>query len=382
MEAAGWQVQWFGQKTYNGVALLSRTGGGCGAQHPRLCRRAGAGDRRHRGRRARAIGAYFPNGQAPGSDKFAYKMRWLRRAARLGARGNGRAPGAGADGRLQHRPERPRRARPGGLGRADPLHPEERGTSRNLVGLGLHDAFRLFEQPPKSGAGGTTATWPSARTRACASTTSWSARRCAAQVRACAIDKLPRKNERPSDHAPVLDLARDGVAADAQALRGLDAAAARDASAVWIRLAFELPRQRVPHLGLARVQQAAGLALQVGSQPPLAAGHRCRMAAGSPARAGRRRSGTGLQAPHPASARAAGPWASTTWAGAITVSQWQMFSSWRTLPGKSKACSRSSAASVMRLASTPSSRRSCPGRSASASGCPRAARAAPAGAAG
>jgi hypothetical protein len=33
-----------------------------------------------------------------------------------------------------------------------------------------------------------------------------------------------------------------------------------------------------------------------------------------------------------------------------------MFSSWRTLPGKSKACSRSSAASVMRLASTPSSR--------------------------
>jgi hypothetical protein len=48
--------------------------------------------------------------------------------------------------------------------------------------------------------------------------------------------------------------------------------------------------------------------------------------------------------------------ASTSCAGAITVSQWQMFASWRTLPGKSNWVSRASAASVMRLPSTPSSR--------------------------
>ena len=35
------------------------------------------------------VGGYFPNGQAPGSDKFDYKMSWLDGAARLGARRTG-----------------------------------------------------------------------------------------------------------------------------------------------------------------------------------------------------------------------------------------------------------------------------------------------------
>ena len=81
---------------------------------------------------------------------------------------------------------------------------EERGHFRKLVELGLVDAFRLFEQPPKSWS------W-------------WDYRNLAfrknqglridhilvsdalkARVAACSIDKLPRKNERPSDHAPVI----------------------------------------------------------------------------------------------------------------------------------------------------------------------------------
>ncbi len=81
---------------------------------------------------------------------------------------------------------------------------EEREQFRQLVGLGMHDAFRLFEQPPKSWS------W-------------WDYRNLAfrknqglridhilvsdalkAQVSSCTIDKLPRKNERPSDHAPVM----------------------------------------------------------------------------------------------------------------------------------------------------------------------------------
>ena len=60
-----------------------------------------------------------------------------------------------------------------------------------------------------------------------------------------------------------------------------------------------------------------------------------------------------------------------------------MFSSWRTLPGKSNCISRASAASVMRLASTPSSLRALLQEEARpARACPRAARAAPAGAGG
>ncbi len=98
----------------------------------------------------RVIGGYFPNGQAPDSDKFHYKMRWLQRPARLAAHRAGDAPAAGADGRLQHRPGRPRRLRPRGLGRADSLHARRARALPRLVELGLVDAFRLFEQPPKS----------------------------------------------------------------------------------------------------------------------------------------------------------------------------------------------------------------------------------------
>ncbi|MBS4036638.1 MAG: endonuclease/exonuclease/phosphatase family protein, partial [Hydrogenophaga sp.] len=74
---AGYQAQWFGQKTYNGVALISRTPaadvvknipGFADEQSRVLCATIDG---------VRVIGAYFPNGQAPGSDKFAYKMAWL-----------------------------------------------------------------------------------------------------------------------------------------------------------------------------------------------------------------------------------------------------------------------------------------------------------------
>ena len=73
----GYQAQWFGQKTYNGVALLSKSPaedvvrnipGFADEQSRVLC---GTFDG------VRVICAYFPNGQEPGSDKFAYKMRWL-----------------------------------------------------------------------------------------------------------------------------------------------------------------------------------------------------------------------------------------------------------------------------------------------------------------
>ena len=77
IEAAGYRAQWFGQKTYNGVALLSRSEAadtvrnipGFADEQARVIAGTVGG--------VRVIGCYFPNGQAPGSDKFAYKMGWL-----------------------------------------------------------------------------------------------------------------------------------------------------------------------------------------------------------------------------------------------------------------------------------------------------------------
>ena len=78
LAAAGWQAAWFGQKTYNGVALISRSAAsdtvrnipGFADEQARVI--AGTVDG------VRVVGGYFPNGQAPDSDKFAYKMRWLQ----------------------------------------------------------------------------------------------------------------------------------------------------------------------------------------------------------------------------------------------------------------------------------------------------------------
>ena len=78
IEASGYAVAFHGQKTYNGVALLSR-----GAATEVVRNIPGHDDAQARviGGTVdgiRVIGAYIPNGQAPDSDKFIYKMRWLQ----------------------------------------------------------------------------------------------------------------------------------------------------------------------------------------------------------------------------------------------------------------------------------------------------------------
>ena len=75
---AGYHAQWFGQKTYNGVALLSRAPvtevvkniPGFQDDMARVISATVASDAGD----IRVIGGYFPNGQAPGTDKFEYKM--------------------------------------------------------------------------------------------------------------------------------------------------------------------------------------------------------------------------------------------------------------------------------------------------------------------
>ena len=78
---AGYSAQWFGQKTYNGVALLSRTPAtdvvknipGFSDDMSRVISGTFTLDSDTL-QTIRVIGGYFPNGQEPGSDKFEYKM--------------------------------------------------------------------------------------------------------------------------------------------------------------------------------------------------------------------------------------------------------------------------------------------------------------------
>ena len=77
IEAAGYQVAFYGQKTYDGVELLTRqpiSDVVCGNPHfPDEQKRLIAGTVGD----TRVICAYMPNGQAVGSDKYEYKLRWL-----------------------------------------------------------------------------------------------------------------------------------------------------------------------------------------------------------------------------------------------------------------------------------------------------------------
>jgi len=210
IEAAGYAVQWFGQKTYNGVALLSKTPAtdivrnipGFADEMARVITGTVDG--------LRVVGAYFPNGQAPGTDKFEYKMQWLRALRDWLREELAMHPKLVLMGDFNIAPEDRDVYDP--VAWAGQIHctDEERDHFRKLVELGLVDAFRLFEQPPKSWSWWDYRNLAFRKNQGLRIDVILVSEALKAAVRECAIDKAPRKNERPSDHAPVwvrLDLA-------------------------------------------------------------------------------------------------------------------------------------------------------------------------------
>jgi len=204
VEAAGYRAAYAGQKTYNGVAILSAQPlaevaigipGHDDAQRRVVA--ATVGD-------TRVICLYAPNGQAVGSEKYDYKLRWygallawlteeLKRHPRLAVLGD---LNVAPEDRDVHDPK----AWEGQVHVSEP----ERAAFRALLELGLKDGFRLFDQPEKS------FSWWDYRMMAFRRNAGLRidhillSNVLAARCTACTIDKAPRKLERPSDHAPVV----------------------------------------------------------------------------------------------------------------------------------------------------------------------------------
>jgi exodeoxyribonuclease III len=203
LAAAGYAAQWFGQKTYNGVALLTRSAAtdivknipGFDDDQARVI--AGTVDG------VRVIGAYFPNGQAPDSAKFEYKMRWLAALRDWVAGELTRHPQLVLLGDYNIAPEDRDVYDPVAFFEQIHCTPQERAHFAGLLSLGLHDAFRLFEQPPKSWSWWDYRNLAFRRNQGLRIDHILVSDALKGQVSACVIDKLPRKNERPSDHAPV-----------------------------------------------------------------------------------------------------------------------------------------------------------------------------------
>lgn len=202
--AAGYQTLYTGQRTYNGVALLSKQPGSeyimgiPGLEdHQKRVVSAMYGD-------IRVVCIYVPNGEKVGSEKYEYKLRWLSalrdwiRAMltiheKLVVLGDFNiAP----EERDVHDP----RVWEGQVLFSLP----EREALKEVLNLGLVDSFRLFEQPEKS------YTWWDYRMMAFRRNMGLRidhvllSDELAKTCTACVIDKMPRKLERPSDHAPVM----------------------------------------------------------------------------------------------------------------------------------------------------------------------------------
>lgn len=202
--AAGYQAIYSGQKTYNGVALLSKQAGGeivrdiPGLDDPQR-RVVGAvyGD-------VRVICIYVPNGEHITSDKYQYKLKWLAAFREWIQDMLGRHPKLALLGDFNIAPE-DRDVHDPTLWEGQVLFSApERDAFRDMLGLGLVDSFRLFEQPEKS------FSWWDYRMMAFRRNmglridhillSSELAKTCSA----CVIDRTTRKLERPSDHAPVM----------------------------------------------------------------------------------------------------------------------------------------------------------------------------------
>lgn len=200
-----YHVLFKGQKAYNGVAILSRT--------PALLisDRLEGDDADNQARflevdwnNIRLINIYLPNGNPLGTDKFDYKIKWMKRLFdKLNELRMTRIPFL-IGGDFNVIPE-DRDCFDPNLWRDDALyHPETVKQFRRLINLGLTDSFRVFNQNAKeytfwdyqAGA------WP--RNKGIRIDHFLTSPAITDRLINCTIDKSQRDKESPSDHVPII----------------------------------------------------------------------------------------------------------------------------------------------------------------------------------
>lgn len=199
----GYSATVYGQKTYNGVAILSKIA-------PKdIVKGFGDGDPQSRFvgatiGKVRCYSAYIPNGQAVGSEKYAYKLEWLRKMRAyfethhepsdpilLGGDFN-----VAPEDRDVHDPTAWR----GQILFSDP----EKAGLKNVLDFGFSDTFRKFHS-----AAGHFSWWDYrmlgfAKNRGLRIDFIFATQELLASCRSASIDRDERKGELPSDHAPVV----------------------------------------------------------------------------------------------------------------------------------------------------------------------------------
>lgn len=204
IEAAGYYSVYAGQKTYNGVALLSREPvqdvvsgipGFDDVQKRVLAATVGG---------IRVIDLYVPNGESVDSDKYRYKLNWLDALTVWIRQELAAHPQVVVLGDFNIAPESRDVHDPERWKEKVLCSTPEREAFRKLLETGLCDTFRLFEQPEKI------FSWWDYRMQGFRRNHGLRIDHVLASDAMCKrctssrIDKAPRANERPSDHAPAM----------------------------------------------------------------------------------------------------------------------------------------------------------------------------------
>lgn len=203
LREAGYEAAFSGQKTYNGVAILARAPivdvvhGIDGFDDPqrRILSATVAG--------VRVVNLYVVNGQAVGSEKYAYKLDWLARVTAHLAEEIERHPRMVVLGDFNIAPDDRDVHDPAAWHEQILCSTPEREALQRMLALGLHDSFRLFNQD-----GGHYSWWDYRQAafrrnlglRIDLVLVSEALR---SPCRAATIEREPRTWERASDHTPV-----------------------------------------------------------------------------------------------------------------------------------------------------------------------------------
>lgn len=219
IQQAGYHVWFSGQKTYNGVAILSRTTSVDKTIEITERNQASSNNvitdipglidpqRRILGVTVgdvRILNLYVPNGESVGSEKFKYKLNWLHNMRTFLEDELQKYPKMVVLGDFNVAPAPEDVYNPTFLDGQVLFSEQERSALKELFDLGLKDCFRLHPQPEKS------FSWWDYRLNAFKRNMGLRidhilvSQTLASQCAQCYVDKEPRGWERPSDHAPVV----------------------------------------------------------------------------------------------------------------------------------------------------------------------------------
>ncbi|WGZ94499.1 MAG: exodeoxyribonuclease III [Candidatus Thiothrix putei] len=204
LQAAGYVAAFAGQKTYNGVAILSKSPASeiitdiPGLDDPQRRILAATIDG------VRVVNLYVVNGSEVGSDKYAYKLDWLAKVTTWLRQQAALYPKLVVLGDFNIAPEDRDVHDPVAWGDAILCSPAERAALQAIQALGLRDTFRQFEQPDKSFSWWDYRAGGFRRNHGLRIDLILASQPLADACLSCVIDREPRTWEKSSDHTPVV----------------------------------------------------------------------------------------------------------------------------------------------------------------------------------